>query len=154
MMAWVARPRVALEDGDAEGGGFAGSGAGLAEEIDAGEGAGDEQGLDFGGSFEFGFGEALEDGGADAEGGEGLWGLGAGGFVGQEFCLKCWCWGILAKEGAGTSGEGGWRLLGVGDVVLGIGEMQNDEPERGAMGLAEWRGRHDKHWQCCVSRRS
>ncbi len=56
-----------LEDGEAEGGGLAGAGAGLPEDIDAGEGDGDHFFLDFGGGDEMDLGEGVEDGGFEAE---------------------------------------------------------------------------------------
>lgn len=61
-----------LEDGEAEGGGLAGAGAGLPEDVDAGQGAGDEQRLDLGGGLELGLGQAAEDGRAEPECGEGF----------------------------------------------------------------------------------
>ena len=69
----------ALEDGDAEGGGLAGAGAGLAEDVDAGQRAGDQQRLDLGRRVELRLGQPAEDGGADAQGGEGLGELTFGG---------------------------------------------------------------------------
>ena len=57
-----------LQDGDAEGPGLAGAGAGLAEDVAPGEDRGDEDGLDLGGAGEAGFGEAFEDAGTKAQG--------------------------------------------------------------------------------------
>ncbi len=68
-----------LDDGEAEGGGFAGARAGLSEAVDAGEGDGDHFFLDFGGGGEVDVGEGVEDGGFDAElfdgGGEFVFGV-------------------------------------------------------------------------------
>jgi hypothetical protein len=101
-----------LEDGDAEGGGLAGAGAGLAEEVDAGEGAGDEVGLDFGGFFELGLGEAAEEGGADAQRGEG------GGLEGDMLAIAGGGGGCRRRVGLGLVGSG---VLGfvVGHRILG-----------------------------------
>ena len=74
----------ALEDRDAEGGGLAGAGAGLAEQVDAGQRAGDQQGLDFRRRDELRLGQCAEDRRADAQGGEGS---GTGGC--SVLSLKC-----------------------------------------------------------------
>ena len=78
MMAWKGLPppplkvEAALQDREAEGRGFAGAGAGLAEDVFAGEGGRDECLLDFGGGFEVNIGEGVKEGGLEAQGGEGF----------------------------------------------------------------------------------
>ena len=67
MIAWVGVPRRTLgEDGDAEGGGFPGAGAGLAEDVYAGQSARDQQRLDLRGRYELQLGQGAEDGGTHA----------------------------------------------------------------------------------------
>ena len=64
-------PLVAcLQQRDGERGGFAGAGAGLAENIHARQVRGNQQGLDFRRRGELGFGQSTEDGRSDAQGGK------------------------------------------------------------------------------------
>ena len=57
----------ALEDRDGERGGFAGAGAGLAQNINPSQGTGDEQRLDFRRGLEFRFRETAQERAADAQ---------------------------------------------------------------------------------------
>jgi hypothetical protein len=63
---------AALEQGDGESGGFSGSGAGLAEKVDPGEGFGDQEGLNVRWSEEFFLKKSATNGGSNPEGGERL----------------------------------------------------------------------------------
>ena len=84
MIACVAMPfSHLLKRGNPEGGGLAGAGAGLAEDVDAGQRAGDQQRLDLGGRDEFRFGQGAEDGRSNAECGESFGKGGMFGFVAQ-----------------------------------------------------------------------
>jgi hypothetical protein len=93
-----------LEDGQAEGGGLAGAGAGLSEDIDAGEGDGDHFFLDFGRGGEVDLREGVEEGGFKAELFEG----------GREFDFEVML--VMFRGGGGLFGQ--VVLLGPG--VLGF----------------------------------
>ncbi len=61
-------PRTHLEEGEAEGGGLAGAGAGLTQDVLALEHLGDQESLDLGGFLEAGVVKALHDAVAEAHG--------------------------------------------------------------------------------------
>ena len=104
-----------MQDGQAEGGGLAGAGTGLAQNIRAGEGGRDHLVLDFRRSCEIDVSEGVEDGGFKAEGGEGLGQFNLGvvglGFFGGVLC----------------GGGGFCVLIGprvVGFVFVGVGRLR------------------------------
>lgn len=103
------------EERDAEGGGFAGAGFGLADDIATFHDGGDEAGLGLGGIFEAAGFDALHDAVAQAQVGEGFGGVEGVG----EITVAC---GFLGRGGVFDFADvdGGGEVAGVGRAVVGV----------------------------------